>query len=317
MCSQTSNKQYEKCLWVKGGHGLGNRLLSLEIACRYAYKHKLSVYVDWSDPIYEQNQHELFELIELQGVNSMPKPQLKHYTNIYPKDLRIFTEPDLTKLITEKRILPNLHPSFAPWRKYGRFKRRFRYLDSIKYAVRNGEFLDRLVNNNDLLCFCCSIPENEPEHFRHVKVNLKKLKAVFNESNLTCFKNDIGLHIRNTDKNSGSLEKAIYCINSLLNKKPELKTLHLATDSLSIVKFISSKFNDRLSIQTLNIKRNEYPLHLNLKTKPEKKKELMNALLDIYILSKSKNLLFQENSSFSRVSVALQKNCNKCTDWTH
>jgi len=317
MYAQNKNKQSEKCLWVKGGHGLGNRLLSLETACRYAYKHNLSVYIDWNDPIYEQSHSEVLTFLDLQSINSTLQPKIELYNNIYPRDQRLFTEPDLTKLITEKRVLTDLHPSFAPWRKYGRFKRRFRYLHSVKYAVRNGEFLDKLAEKNDLLCFCCSIPENEPEHFRHVKINYKKLDTLYRASNLTCQKNDIGLHIRNTDKNSGRLDKVIDCVNQLLNDNSSLKTMHLATDSLSIVKLISAKFKERLVIQTLNFKRNEEPLHLKIKSKQDKNKELTNALLDIYMLSQSRHLLFQENSSFSRVAVALQDSFSTCIDWTH
>ena len=156
-----------------------------------------------------------------------------------------------------------------------------------------------------------------PEHFRHVKINYKKLDTLYRASNLTCQKNDIGLHIRNTDKNSGRLDKVIDCVNQLLNDNSSLKTMHLATDSLSIVKLISAKFKERLVIQTLNIKRNEEPLHLKVKSKQDKNKELTNALLDIYMLSQSRHLLFQENSSFSRVAVALQDSFSTCIDWTH
>ena len=317
MQSTTNDKKNDKCLWIKGGHGLGNRVLSLETACRYATKNGLSVYVDWNDPIYEQSQNELLELFELQGIRSIQKPLIENYNKTYPKDIRVFTSMDLTKLITEKRVFPHLHPMLAPWRKYGRFKRRFRYLNSIKYGIRNGEFLDKLVKHYDLLCFCCSIPENEPEHFRHVKIKNKKIKAIFNDSNLTYLENDIGLHIRNTDKISGNLNKVVECINKLLNEHPKLKTMHLATDSLNVIKLISSKFQDRLNIQILNITRNEEPLHLRAKSKQEKKKELQDSMLDIYVLSQSKYLLFQENSSFSRFAVALQENCNQCIDWTN
>ena len=317
MQSTTNDKQKDKCLWVKGGHGLGNRVLSLETACRYASKNSLAVYVDWNDPIYEQSQNELFELFELQGIRSIQKPIIENYNKTYPKDIRVFTYLDLTKLITEKRVFPNLTPTLAPWRKYGRFKRRFRYLNSIKYAIRNGEFLDKLAQQYDLLCFCCSIPENEPEHFRHVKIKINKIKGIFKDSNLTYLENDIGLHIRNTDKTSGNINKVVGCINKLLNEQPELKTMHLATDSLNVIKLISSKFQDRLDIQILNITRTEEPLHLRTKSKQEKNKELRDSMLDIYVLSQSKYLLFQENSSFSRFAIALQGNSNKCIDWTH
>ena len=100
MYAQNNNKQSEKCLWVKGGHGLGYRLLSLETACRYAYKHNLSVYIDCNDPIYEQSHSEVLTFLGLQSINSTLKPKIELYNNLYPRDQRLFTEPDLTKLIT-------------------------------------------------------------------------------------------------------------------------------------------------------------------------------------------------------------------------
>jgi hypothetical protein len=306
-----------KCLWVKGKCGLGNRLLSLEIACRYASKYGLAVHVDWRDPIYRQSHEQFLELFDLAGISDMTQPEISAYRSMYPQDANLFLEPDFTKLISSKKLMPNLNPQLAPWRKYGRYINCFRYKHSMKYAVRNGEFLDKYAQTNDLLMFCCDLPMNEPEHFRHVKMRPGVVSKIFAQTNLARITNDIAIHIRNTDKSANNIECSVDAIRAVMDSNQSIRTLHLATDSKIVQDYIYKELDTELEIQTLNIDRSEDPIHLEEKHHQAKRHDLQLALLDIYILSKSSHLLFQGNSSFGRVAVAMQDYGLHCKDWTN
>jgi len=63
-----------KYLIVKGVLGFGDRLQSLKMCIKYALKHNLQIYVDWSDPIWSHNGetfYTYFNLVNIPVLNSL------------------------------------------------------------------------------------------------------------------------------------------------------------------------------------------------------------------------------------------------------
>ena len=305
-----------KCLWVKGTDGIGNRLLSLEYACRYAAKHQYGVYVDWRDGIAMMDQSEVLRIFSIHGVPIHDSPDPASFASTYPQDLRFFTEPDIRSLVTAAPFFSIIPPKYAFWRKISRFNDAYRYHSGVKVVLRNGQHLDGLSEKHDLLCFCCPLPWREPEHFRHVKLGKESIGAVMRENPSLREINDISLHIRNTDKSSPPVKDAILAVLKLLEMNPELKTMHLATDNRAAAQEVISALGDSLDIQMLEIPRDSDPIHLREQTAAGKIEMMTLAVADIHLLASGRYLLFQGNSSFSRVAVAIQSPQSICIDWT-
>ena len=53
---------------IKGTEGLGNRLLSLEFALRFAHNRQYAVEIDWSDPVYMVDKDCFVKHFELIGI---------------------------------------------------------------------------------------------------------------------------------------------------------------------------------------------------------------------------------------------------------
>jgi hypothetical protein len=305
-----------KCLWVKGTDGIGNRLLSLEFACRYAAKHRYGVHVDWRDDIAMMDKRQFLEIFSIQGVPVLGSPDPVNFVSPYPSDLRFFTEPDIKSLVTQVPLFSRIPRKFAFWRRTSRFNDAYRYHGGARTALRNGQHLTGLAEKHDLLCFCCSLPWREPEHFRHVKLRCEMIEEVLQRNPSLRETNDLSLHIRNTDKSSPEIKRAIRAVLNLLERDPSLRTMHLATDNAEAAKEVMESLGDLLEIQMLEIPRDSDPIHLRMQTASEKAEMLRLAVVDIHLLASARYLLFQSNSSFSRVAVALQSSQSDCADWT-
>jgi hypothetical protein len=73
-----------KYLIVKGALGFGDRLQSLKMCVKYAIKHNLQIYVDWSDPIWSHNGESFYTYFNLVNM-----PVLNSIDDI-PKDATVF-----------------------------------------------------------------------------------------------------------------------------------------------------------------------------------------------------------------------------------
>jgi hypothetical protein len=73
-----------KYLIVKGAMGFGDRLQSLKMCVKYAIKHNLQIYVDWSDPIWCHNNESFYDYFKfvnmpvLQSLDQIPEDATVH-----------------------------------------------------------------------------------------------------------------------------------------------------------------------------------------------------------------------------------------------
>ena len=262
------------------------------------------------------DQGEFFKIFSIHGVPVLESPDPASFLSPYPSDLRIFTEPEIGHLVTPAPVLSQISSRYAFWRKSGRYHEAYRYRGGLRVAMRNGQYLSGLGDKHDLLCFRCSLPWREPEHFRHVRFNAGLIEEVLREHPSLREANDVSLHIRNTDKASPKIERAIRAVKDLLRKDSSVRTMHLATDNRAASDQIVRTYNQSLDIQMLEIPRDSDPIHLRVQPAVDKARMLAMAVVDIHLLASARHLLFQSNSSFSRVAVALQSARATCSDWT-
>ena len=295
----------EKLLFVAGRDGIGNRLLSLEKACRLAALHDFSIYIDWSDSIFSLSQDEFYRLFRVDHVNHTTNVVLSNFIKHYPRKLKFFDANFLEKLTSNQG-----HWTWLLSKIFDRYRDAF-YSDSGKFLFRNGENLNELCHQYDCLLFYSSIPSREPERFRHLAFCENEIERLLIEFGVND-DIDIGIHIRQTDKVSKDLDRAYDCLFKAIDKFDGIPLVHVATDNVKVLEEFRSRFSSRSHIQSLPIRRTTLPLHLSADTKSDKTAALNSALADIHCLSKSQQFYFQSNSSFSRVAVAMQRQGIAC-----
>ena len=178
-----------------------------------------------------------------------------------------------------------------------------------------GAYKDDL--REDIVFFADYLPIYEPETLKHIELKEQfknKIEKFANNEKLE--KNTIGVHIRFTDKKpTTNLEKLI----QYLKKNIHDKKIFLATDNNSIIEVFRNNFNGTIIYPKYipEIAENRGIHHFGLDTNDKKevgKIILEDSIIEMYLLSKCEQLLYQGNSSFSRISKQF-KSDDKCYDW--
>jgi hypothetical protein len=310
-----ASKHRNKVVYVAGRDGLGNRLLTLEKACRYAYEFGMKVFVDWEDSVYEMDPLEFASNFEIANVVQDEMFTFQDFENPYPADLRLFNAYALEKLVRDSPDPRGRWSKLKFWNGFDNYRRCFLYSDNRRVAFRNGERLGLLAEKHDLLLFYCSVPEFEPERFRHVKWAKVLVDAIRNEYRHLSQQPDIGIHIRHTDKSSVNLNWAFICLERAIENSKGMPIVHVATDNSEVLGEVMHRFSSRAHLQFLDFLRGTTPLHLNNQDSSIKKLRLFEALADLWFLSQSNHFIFQADSSFSRVALALSTPHNSCIAW--
>ena len=89
----------------------------------------------------------------------------------------------------------------------------------------------------------------------------------------------------------------------------------LATDNQKLFKELTEKFGRSFQFSFPEFERNGRPLHLNHDAEG-KEVAFESAIVDLYHLATAKVILFQENSSFSRVAISLSSPNTKRIAWS-
>ena len=100
---------------IKGTEGLGNRLLSLEFALRFAHNRQYAVEIDWSDPVYMVDKDCFVKHFELIGIE-LGSVDRKNPGICYPPALAKHLDDDIM-LVLQGAISSQNPSSIALWRK--------------------------------------------------------------------------------------------------------------------------------------------------------------------------------------------------------
>jgi hypothetical protein len=165
-----------KYLIVKGALGFGDRLQSLKMCVKYAIKHNLQIYVDWSDPIWSHNGESFYTYFNLVNM-----PVLNSIDDI-PKDATVF--PPVWK--DHLKGYPDIE------------------LTLLNKEVTFG-YIDEQVFDADVFVYLCNSYRyifNDSQFFANVfrVVDSRIIQKVRNRAQQYALKTKIGIHLRGTDR---------------------------------------------------------------------------------------------------------------------
>ena len=298
---------------IKGTEGLGNRLLSLEFALRFAHSRQYAVEIDWSDPVYMVDKDCFVKHFELIGIELISVDR-KNPGLCYPPALAEHLDDDINSWSYRAPFLPIIPSSIALWRKIRSWSESRIVKGSGMRRFFSGEHLHLLQPKYDTYLYACDLPYKEPERFRHVRLRhtpiVEHLSALGLQHEV-----DIAVHIRSTDKSGKNLGGLFAALHSKRQEFLQAPLLHLATDNQDVFELFRREFDELYSIQSIPLDRANDPIHLRQLNRQQKREDFLNALADIFVLSRSNHFFFQENSSFSRVAIAISHPQCIATNW--
>jgi hypothetical protein len=92
-----------KYLIVKGALGFGDRLQSLKMCVKYAQKHNLIIYVDWTDPIWSHNGESFYTYFKLLMPSLNSLDDIPEDATVFPAIWKTNMKKNVVDLITSNR----------------------------------------------------------------------------------------------------------------------------------------------------------------------------------------------------------------------
>ncbi len=326
-----------KYLIVKGVAGLGNRLITLTSAIEYALRNNRKLVVDWTDgqfaPFGVNAFYECFEFVDLDI--EFPLNDLAGWKSFYPSFWKDeWKEAAHQHFCIRSSYFANKIPArLVP---SGRFRKLIAYWDKMPPKPTNEgapgiwESVRAIFGNHtvvqgyhlgnrmwqDLVCFLDYCPPINEDVFRkHIRFKgsfVEPLNKFCSDHNLT--ENAIGIHVRCTDKQP---ENEIDILISYLKEKKSNMTVFLATDNSEVQDIFTNSLKNVITWpkfipENLDVGLHQWAMYNN------EQDVLLNmfkdSAADMYLLSKCSELLFQGNSTFSRISHIV-RNGVQSIDW--
>ena len=300
-----------------GRDGLGNRMLTAELACRQALRSRKRISLDWSDPVMKLSPSAMAKYFSIEGLEWFHNFDFDTASDPIPKDRTLWSHDGLLNMLLEVPDPRGWRSAVFFWYRYARWRRHYRYRRG-GFAMRNGEYLGEDLLSRDAVLMYCSIPEREPEHFRHFKIAgsfMESMEQWCSSQGLSAAP-ELAIHVRHTDKSEASLEPLMAALEMKLSEESSPSVVHIATDNAQVLARITSVVGSRAVVQRLKINRSDDPIHLRDEDATEKEKGMELALRELLILSMAKTFWFQESSSFSRVALALSGSSQTCVSWS-
>jgi hypothetical protein len=333
---------------IKGIAGLGNRLMTLEKGIWYAKATGRTVYVDWRDGMNgPKGTNAFYKYFNLRNVDyTSDDNEVADYlgrgADIYPGffnlpdfnasmlDMCVYTRPALIKRNKIKIILSLVFRhkfgnliGLDSWNKRSDPKST-RYGDYIKsyFSMNNFPLGGRLSKRlkEDVVIFADLQPVCVLNNFRN-HISLKKeyhdkLQEFALENDLS---HAIGIHIRHTDKAPRvQFSKVMERAANMTRSKPSSK-IFLSTDNIDIEETFRREFGGRVVV---------YPKYTPAVSgkgihhwarccgdEDIKREVFEGGLADMWLLSMTKYLFRQGNSSFSQISNWLRSDTSRTYDW--
>ena len=297
----------DKWLVIKasGGGGLGDLIKSLLGAAVYASLTKRCLVVDWCGSVYDTEGVDIFESL-FQLENLKVQKQLPSSNDIYP-------------FAWKGRLNKSLHDVYMEdqWPSWQRSKVIERYSFDISkldysYAVlvmwefdqveKLLPFIRDVFTGTQMYQYACK------NHLRFSPLFQKKL----NDELLSFSECMIGVHVRASNEFSDSkgsqleLGRYFHAVDKI-HKKGQVD-LFLATDNKNVQLAFKKRYVSLYSIDKWFSVPGE-PLHLGANC-PDSLSNLVNALMDIVLLSHCSFIVITSQSSFSQMAEIFSKSNN-------
>ena len=339
----------EKYCVIKGIAGLGNRLITLERGIQYAQSTGRKLYVDWRDGMNgPRGANVFYQYFKLNSVDHITDPseiveRLSRGGQIYPPlfgmpnfnaplhDTYRYVPPSLIKNSKAKYLLSLFFPhkmgtlvgsdywtpKDAPTTTSG-YKRTIKSYRSANDFPLGAALSKRL--KEDVVVFADFQPICVWNNLRnHIALNnayQDKIRKFALENRLS---QAIGIHVRHTDKKSPvRLSKLMERLNVLVGSKPDTR-LFVSTDNVDIEETFRRRFGDKLIVYPKNTPSTSgkgiHHWARCCKDEDLKREIFEGGLADMWLLSMTKYLFRQGNSSFSKISSWLRSDTSRVFDW--
>lgn len=325
----------EKYVVVEGFAGLGNRLRTIAAAIEYSQKTGRILCINWRDGMFASEKEEAFSLFfDIHGVKTIDIKDINKSLSIYPDsfgfDMFIGDITDNYERIEinnfYKRKILNYSLRFLERFKQDRLSHKL--AENHKYfRLSNGDgerlvFGGELKKNidKDVIVFVDNVPGyNKQKMLNHIHLKPfldQKINMFVRENELEY--NSLGLHIRATDKNfQGTLDRLFNAIENFMKKK-QINKIFLCTDNKDIEKKFLKRFTKKIVIYPKTHPNENIPLHYWVKETGNgelAKQMAMEAILDMFILSRTEYMLSQLGSTFSEISSVYHEDKKKQNYW--
>jgi hypothetical protein len=306
----------EKYLILKGCEGLGNRLYCLCNAIEYCQRNNRTILVDWSDRFSFISDYDcLKEIKSIYPQNYFQNIKVP-ITDIYSRNIcnhifgRIY--PYLPKGPFQK-----LHGCWKFISKYGHERTvsdiiAFKSLFNKNEIPLGGFYADKM--KEDIIIYADSIPDFNTDTLL-INVRLQewvKLAIEHQKNNLKIGNRTIGVHVRNTDKKP---VKSYLSLITFINEEiKDYDNIFLATDSKEVEKCFRAELSNFVTLKRLYTSNNYKGIHLSEEI-TDKRRHLLESIMDMWLLSNCGLLLYQGNSSYSRIANLMHTNYKKAIDW--
>ncbi len=330
----------KKIVLLKGCAGLGNRLFTLVNAAHYAHQTNRKLIVDWNDGLYFPMDYNFFhDFFYLDNVD-YTAPQQNEIADAL-SDKKLSFVPKIFKDKPEQDIYHNfisvhnslaikIHARLPKWKIFSCFGGSWIH---NKYTNANHSsfpvYLKNIFNGpampfganlskkyaQDVVVYADFIPFVEHEIVqRYFRLN-DNLEAIMKDwSDKFSIEQCIGVHVRSTDlKPSKDVNRLVTYLKEHHPESP----VFLATDNSEVETLFHNNFSDIRSIKkeiSNDQNRGIHQIHIDKKEFSNEKQLLTDALSDMILLSRTKTLFYQGNSSFSTFSAKL-RSMKASFDW--
>lgn len=333
----------------KGISGLGNRIRCVAATIEYAKKTDRAVYIDWTDGMFaaegENAFNKYFKIVGFPHVDSLGGTDCEtYYPAVYaqiPKDGDIYTYFD-RKQMENRYIRKVLHYVFEGLHKIGAKSPSFdEKVAKASHAYQcfmlrpeyQKEFGDTglftygsHLNTNidaDAVLYVSNIPFYSPETMRkHIALQPwveEKVDGFVREHKLD--EDTVSVHIRASGKKCfGDMQKFVGKLKTFCHEKG-IKRVFLCTDNNDAEQLFRRSFRGMLVTQDKYIpviKSGETGIHDFARDSGDellKERLTLEAVIDMFAMTRTKYLFYQFGSTFSEISRVYQQNDPKAKSW--
>ena len=288
---------------VKGKAGLGNRMLSAMSGILYAMLSSRNVVVDWSDSAYSNRGENVFPRL-FGAPHSEESLPLSARSSVRPALWAEHLNKNADQVVED--IDPKAHNGLRGYRRFSVDLSRTDYTETTLVMWSYTQLIPRLRRHfrGDFSWLSTLSDEEIMRWLLHNVMVLHPdiMQNVERQWRSTVSQEDvIGVHIRYSDKKI-PLAPYYNAIDRLLRVFPDAE-IFLATDNESVQKEVIAKYK-KVVFHKKWLPTDGRAMHYNSSC-PDKTQSAIDALLDMYMLSRSKYLVFAGSSTFSYLSSVI------------
>lgn len=292
----------QRFVLVKGAAGLGNRILCALTGILYAQLTGRQVIIDWRDPVYSDNEVDVFPLL-FHSSHCMSVSQIPDTRSVYPTSWIDHLHESAEQV--RRRSLPGKGWDPNRWNRVSIDLRRLDYPETVVVLWFFTEEIDRLRRH-----FKKGAAELRGQSTKHILRRQLRMTLTPTQSirqRVNTFKRErfgsqmIGVHVRFSDKRS-RIRKIRQKLDQLLKSNPQAGVF-LATDNLQIQDLFCHEYPGVVTTPKW------YPApgsrsHRNPEC-PDRVENAKEALVDLCLLAECDYLILDESSAFSYVASLL------------